>query len=148
MEFDTPVKYFDLTGSVQKLYVRFLEPLCKKWQLSRNELDVMLFLLNHPGVDRAVDISSGRGMAKSYVSQAVTALETRGLLSRSFDPADRRTAHLRLTDQGRAIALEGKQLQQAFHRNLCQGITREEFAMLEAVIDKVSRNIETYTDAN
>lgn len=146
MEFDTSVKYFDMTGSARKLYTKYLDPLCKKWNLTHNELDVMLFLFNHPGVDRAVDISIGRGMAKSYVSQAVAALETRNLLIRSFDPADRRTAHLSLTDEGCEIAREGKKLQERFYSVVCSGITQEEFALWGRIIAKVSHNIETCTN--
>lgn len=142
MEFDTSVKYFDLTGAARKLYAKFLEPLGKEQDLSRNELDVMLFLHNHPGVDRAVDISSGRGMAKSYVSQAVAVLEKRGLLVRSFDPSDRRTAHLHLTEAGSAIAREGKLLQEQFFGIVCQGITKEEFTLWAEIIQKVTNNIE------
>lgn len=146
MEFNTSINYFDTTGAARKLYARFLEPLCRKWDLSRNEIDVLLFLYNHPGIDRAVDISSGRGMAKSYVSQAVAVLENRGLLRRSFDPADRRTAHLELTDSALLIVREGRQVQQTFFDAVHDGITPEESALWGRLIVKVMENIERISD--
>lgn len=145
MEFNTSINYFDMTGAAKKLYAKFLEPLCRKWDLSRNEIDVLLFLHNHPGVDRAVDISSGRGMAKSYVSQAVAALEGRGLLQRRFDPADRRAAHLELTESAMRIALEGRQVQQNFFDVVYAGITPEESVLWAGIIRKVMDNIEKST---
>lgn len=146
MEFDAAIKYFDISGAARKLYARFLEPLCQKWDLSRNEIDVLLFLYNHPGIDRAVDISSGRGMAKSYVSQAVAALENRGLLQRRFNPVDRRTAHLELTDSACTIAREGKLAQQAFFDFIYAGVTPEESALWAGIIGKVLENIEKSSD--
>ena len=40
--------YFDTVARAQKGYARLLEPICKKWDLTRNELDVILFLANNP----------------------------------------------------------------------------------------------------
>ena len=75
----TQFNYFDTMARAQKGYARLLEPICKKWELTRNELDVMLFLANNPDYDRAVDIVNHRGLAKSHVSMSVTSLENRGL---------------------------------------------------------------------
>lgn len=146
MDFDTYVKYLDMTGAARKLYARFLEPLCRKWELGRNEVDVILFLYNHPGLDRAVDISGGRGIAKSYVSQAVAGLERRGLLLREFDPADRRTAHLVLTDPGRGIAREGRRVQLAFFDAVYGVVTPQELSILSHIVNKVTENIEKLTE--
>lgn len=142
MEFDRSINYFDITGTARKLYSRYLEPLCKQWDLSRNELDVLLFLYNHPGQDRAVDISAGRGMAKSYVSQSVARLEGRSLLIRRFDPADRRTAHLELTPQALPLAREAKKAQEAFFSAIYESVTPEELALWSRIIHKVCNNIE------
>ena len=61
----------------QKGYARLLEPVCKKFDLTRNELDVILFLANNPNFDRAVDIVNNRGLTKSHVSMSVASLESR-----------------------------------------------------------------------
>lgn len=142
MDLDHSINYFDITGMARKLYGRFLEPLCRKWDLTRNELDVLLYLHNHPGKDRAVDVSEGRGMAKSHVSQSVAGLESRGLLLRQYDPADRRTAHLVLTDQARAIAREGKQIQLDFFDTIHRDVTPQESALLSRIVRKVCDNID------
>lgn len=134
--------YFDLLNQSQKAYSRQLEPVCKKWDLSRSEVDVLLFLYNNPGYDRAADIVTRRGMTKSHVSMSVANLCDLGLLVRQFSSTDRRTAHLELTDQGREIAAEAKQAQQAFFDRLYQDIPEEEMDLMKKITRKVWENIE------
>ena len=50
---------FDLWDGLslfKKIYDQSLEPVCKKYQLTRMELDILLFLANNPGYDTAKDI--------------------------------------------------------------------------------------------
>lgn len=133
--------YFDILGQTQKAYGRLLEPVCKKWDLTRNELDVLLFLCNNPSFDRAADIVSHRGMTKSHVSLSVASLADRKLLERHFSAADRRTAHLKLTREGSAIAGEAREAQKTFFASLYAGISEEEFHLWEQITDKIRENI-------
>ena len=134
--------FFDILNQSQKAYSRQLEPVCKKWDLSRSEMDVLLFLYNNPGYDRAADIVTRRGMAKSHVSMSVANLCDLGLLVRHFSAEDRRTAHLELTDRGKEIAAEGKQAQQIFFDQIYQGIPVEELVLWEKITGQVRENIE------
>ena len=142
-----PVKmanYFDIMGQSQKAYGRKLEPICKKWELTRNELDILLFLYNNPEFDRAADIVSRRGIAKSHVSMSVASLEERALLRREYSEADRRTAHLKLEDRGRTIAAEAREAQQEFFARLYSGITPEEMKVWREITQKICQNIENF----
>ena len=134
--------FFDILSQSQKAYSRQLEPVCKKWNVSRSEVDVLLFLYNNPGYDRAADIVTHRGMTKSHVSMSVANLCDLELLVRNFSEVDRRTAHLELTDRGREIAAEGKQAQQEFFARLYQGVPEEELELMKNVTRKVCENIE------
>lgn len=134
--------YFDILSKSQKVYSRRLEPVCRTWNLSRSELDVLLFLYNNPEYDRAADIVTHRGMAKSHVSLSVANLADRGLLQRRCSPTDRRTVHLSLTEQGRAVAAEGRAAQKTFFQELYQGISEEELRLWNKTSEKVCENIE------
>lgn len=134
--------YFDILSQSQKAYTKQLEPVCKKWDLTRSEVDVLLFLYNNPQYDRAADIVTRRGMAKSHVSMSVANLEDRGLLGRRFSPTDRRTAHLFLTEAGRQIAAEARAVQKQFFDLLYEGVTAEELALWQKITQKVFENIE------
>ncbi|MBR3950194.1 MAG: MarR family transcriptional regulator [Oscillospiraceae bacterium] len=137
----TDYNYFDTMAKAQKGYARLLDPICKKWELTRNELDVMLFLANNPGFDRAVDIVNNRGLSKSHVSLSINSLESRGLLLRQEDPADRRTVHLKLTEAALPITDAGRMAQKRFFSYLHQGVTREQIEMMVDLARKVSENI-------
>ena len=143
MHFGAAFNYFDVMAAAKKSYSRLLEPVCESWQLTRNELDVMLFLHNNPEFDRAADIVSRRGLAKSHVSLSVTNLEKRELLVRHYDEQDRRIAHLKLTETGAGIAEKARQKQLRFFSTLYEGITEEEFLLWRSVTEKVCGNIET-----
>ena len=135
------MQYFDRVGQAKKAYARALEPIAKKWALTQNELDVVLFLYNNPTLDRAADIVSRRGISKSHVSVSVSSLESRNLLAR-LTGGDRRASHLSLTDAGCAIAREGVQAQQQFYQQLFNGVTEEELAAWESISQKVSQNLQ------
>ena len=135
--------YFDILSQSQKVYGRQLEPVCKKWDLTRSEVDVLLFLFNNPQYDRAADIVTHRGMAKSHVSISVANLADRALLDRQTLPEDRRTVHLKLTDQGRSIAAEAREAQQQFFRMLYSGVSSEELEIWNSITQRVYENIAT-----
>lgn len=134
--------YFDILGKAQKIYARHLEPVCRRWELTRSELDVLLFLYNNPQYNRATDIVSLRGMTKSHVSLSVTSLAERGLLNRQFSPTDRRTAYLALSDQGQAIAREARMHQEQFFEQLYTDVDQEDYLRMQEVMKKIRTNIE------
>lgn len=133
--------YFDIMAKAQKGYARLLAPICKQWDLTRNELDVLLFLHNNPGFDRAVDIVNNRGLSKSHVSLSISSLEEKQLLKRLEDPQDRRTVHLKLTGRGGEIAQIGQTAQKRFFSYLHKGVTPEQIEMMVDFARKVSENI-------
>lgn len=133
--------YFDTILRARKGYSRVLDPICSQWDLTRNELDVLLFLGNNPGYDRAADIVARRGMAKSHVSLSVGNLEQKGLLKRRADPEDRRTVHLELTEEAEGIARQGREAQKGFFSKIYAGLTREELEQWISIMEKVSGNI-------
>ena len=144
MLFMADINYFDASANVEKQYSRFLAPVCKQWDLTRNELDILLFLYNNPQYDRAADIVSRRGIAKSHVSMGVANLEEKGLLKRYFDENDRRAAHLKLEDRGNLIAAQARETQLQFFSALYRGITPEEFETWRSIAQKICKNIENF----
>ena len=136
--------FFDAMSRAKKEYTRCLEPVCKDFRLTQNELAVVLFLNNNPGLDRAADIVSCRGIAKSHVSLAVSTLEARNMVSRRFDPSDRRACHLVLTEKGMEIAKAGTARQRQFFDALYAGISSEERAQMRAIIGKIMDNIASF----
>lgn len=136
--------YFDAMSKAKKEYSRCLEPVCRDFGLTQNELAVLLFLRNNPCLDRAADIVSCRGIAKSHVSLAVSHLEARSILIRRFEPADRRACHLGLTEKGMEIAEAGAKRQRQFFDALCAGISPEERELMRSIARKIMNNVSEF----
>lgn len=68
-------------------YAAALHPVEQSYQLTRNELDVLLFLSNNPGFDTARDMVEMRGLTKSHVCKSVDALTRRSFLAARPGPA-------------------------------------------------------------
>ena len=132
----------DTIQMAKKRYAQIQEPVCQRYGITKTEMDVLLFLANNPGLDRAADIVNLRQITKSHVSLSVSNLEQRGLLYRVFDPEDRRTAHLKLTEAALPIVREGNQIQQDFFDRIFAGLSDEEFAFWRTILEKVCSNIQ------
>ena len=141
MHLSTEFDYFEAMASAKRSYSRLMEPICQKWELTRNELDILLYLYNNPEYDRAADIVSRRGIAKSHVSLGVANLEEKGLLLRRFSEQDRRTAHLELLKQGQRIAAQAREMQLRYFSALYRGISPEEFEVWKNITQKVWDNV-------
>ena len=134
---------FDLWDGLslfKKIYDQSLEPVCKKYQLTRMELDILLFLANNPALNTARDIVQLRALAKSHVCMSVDALARRGLLAQQTDEKDKRRVRLFVTKAGQPAARAGQAAQQAFFARLHAGVTAEEFGVLRTVLGKMLQN--------
>ena len=91
---------FDLWDGLslfKKIYDQSLEPVCKKYQLTRMELDILLFLANNPGYDTAKDIIERRRLTKSHVSMSLKDFREAGSGAKGIYPGNQKTAHLKLS---------------------------------------------------
>lgn len=109
--------------------------------LTRNEIDVLLFLSNNPGYDTARDVVELRGLSKSHVCKSVDALTRRGWLEGTQDPRDRRCIHLRLRPAAGEAVEAARQVQAQFLARLYDGVTDEERAMLGGILAKIADNL-------
>ena len=140
------IRYLEVMQDMQKNYARQLEPVCRQWKVTGNELTVLLFLSNNPGYDRAADLVERRGMTKSHVSLSVGTLEHRGLLHRRREDRDRRQIHLELTEAGWEIARCGQAVQKQFFSAAFQGITRQELEDWYGILQRMWENMQAVQD--
>lgn len=136
------IDYFNVTQQAKRKYAQLVDPICQSYDLTSNELDVLLFLYNNPEFDRAADIVTHRGMTKSHVSLSVSNLEERKLLRRNADPEDRRTVRLELAEEAKRIAQQGQEAQQRFFERIFQGLSREDLDYWQRLMETVCSNID------
>lgn len=130
------------TQRVRHLYDSRCKTLSTQYQLTKNEIDVLLFLANNAPLDTARDIVEYRAISKSHVCQSVERLTRRGFLTGAQDEKDRRCIHLQLQPAVMPIVRQAQQMQQDFFHTLYQGVTQDELEVVKAVFQKISDNIE------
>ncbi len=139
---------WDVMGPFKTLYSSCVEPVCKEFDLTRTELDILLFLANNPSCDSAADIVQKRYLAKSHVSTSIKALSQRGFLEQLKDAHDKRVIRLQVTEAAKNVILAGKKAQSECHQLMCAGISEEKLAEMNEALIQIRENIKNHTDSS
>ena len=92
----------DLLMRVARTQRRRWRDVLAPWDLSPHQARALKVVCERDGV-RLSDLAEGLRIAPRSATEVADALQERGLLERSPDPADRRAVLLRPTDEGRRI---------------------------------------------
>ena len=136
---------FDLWDGLslfKKIYDQSLEPVCKKYQLTRMELDILLFLANNPGYDTAKDIIERRRLTKSHVSMSLKDLERRDLVQKKYYQGNQKTAHLKLSSASIQMVAEGQQAQKKFFQTVFRDFNPEDVSRMEDYFERMRKNMQ------
>jgi MarR family transcriptional regulator, organic hydroperoxide resistance regulator len=104
--------YFRFIRLQQRVFGEMTQTL-KPLGLSIPQFDVLSTLTEQEGLSQS-DLAARLYVTKGNVSGLIDRLVDAGYVERHASPADRRSHSLRLTEAGRAKALEGIRLQRAF----------------------------------
>ena len=133
----------DHYASGEYLYEQTTLPVCQKYELTRMEFTVLMFLANNPQFDTAAQIVKYRRLTKSHVSLAVRALLERKLLIGVDGVEDRRTIHLSLTEDAQEIVDDGREMQKKFYDAVFSGFSMEELVTIGEYITRIDKNIKS-----
>ncbi len=136
------MNFIDFFASFQELYQRKLTPFCAKYGLTSMEATILLFLADNPRYDRAADLVQKRHLSKSHVSLSVRSLEEKGLLRREFRDGNRRSEHLVLREESRALVSEGLAVQKDFLSLISRGLGPEDRESLMAHLLVIRDNVQ------
>jgi len=126
---------------MRKQYAHMLEQASGAWNMTRAEMDVLMFLANNPTLDRAADIVELRGLTKSHVSIAVKALCDRGFLTTQQDEKDHRVIRLKPTEAAAEVIEAGRAAQCTYYKELFGCFTREEIQQWQYLQKKLLSNM-------
>lgn len=126
----------------KKYHAARFEAASVQYGLNQLEIDILLFLHNNPDCRTASDICRYRGLAKSNVSAAVERLRTRGALTVSPVPDNRRQRLLGFTADGQRIAAALAEIQHRTVEPLFEGFTAEEQQRLQEYLSRMDANIQ------
>lgn len=133
-------KYWQHLAITKKAYQQALEPVCKQYQITRMELDILLFLANNPQFDTAKEIIEHRGLTKSHVSMSIQSLEKQGYLKRGVRPENHKNLHLSLSDSAKPIIKDGQFAQQCLFKKLFAHLDTKHFQYLEEILTCMIEN--------
>ena len=135
-------KFWDFLQAIEEEYALCRRALTSRWSLTAAEADVLMFLANNPRFDTAAQISKIRRIPKSQVSVSVTSLCKRGLLTKTYAPGDRKSAHLAPSAAAAPAVACGHEAQREFAAAIFSGLTEEERAEFFRLHEKIARSIE------
>jgi MarR family transcriptional regulator, transcriptional regulator for hemolysin len=87
------------------------------------------------------ELAEAMGIREATLTHHLNAMEASGLITRRRDPANRRTHLVELTDGGEAAFLSLRGAAYAFDRQLRRGITEQEVADLDGLLDRLAANV-------
>lgn len=125
----------------KKMYDKSLQPVCDAYAMTRNELDILLFLANQPDYDTAKDIVDRRRLTKSHVSMSLKNLTGRGYIQTFYQQGNRKSLHLKLTEAAEGVVREGRLAQKEFAFGLLQGLTEEQTQIMKKSVEIMTKNI-------
>lgn len=82
------------------------------------------------------------GLAKSTLTAMLARMETAGLITRGQSEADGRQVIIRLTPKARELEAKYDQVSQQMNQLFYQGMTQEDAAVLDALLDRVLDNLQ------
>lgn len=135
-------EFWDCLFLWKRMYSRAMEPVCERYDLSRMELDVLLFLANNPQWDTSTHIVEHRQLSKSHVSTSVRHLETAGYVARQFRAGNRRTAHLVVLPPAEQVVEAARAARRELVDRVFSGFSREEIQQLEQFLHRINCNIQ------
>lgn len=127
---------------MKRLYVREMGDVMAQYDLTRMELDVLIFLDQNPGVDTAAEIVSARCLTKSHVSAAVEHLTQLGLLTQQRDEHNRRKIHLTPTELAGPVLALGRDASNHIGSILMAGMTEQEMETFYETLNRIAANAE------
>lgn len=125
----------------KRLYEKKCEPLMRKYNLKKIELDVLFFLSSNENYDTAKDIVNYKCLSKAHVSKAVEQLTDKRYVITKLDCQDRRCVRLSVTAEAEPVLNDMKRLWEQLESCVYRDITNEEKAMFTDIMNKIVANI-------
>lgn len=133
-------KILYIAAKGRERYYKTLEECSKEKGISKQEIDILLFLEAHSS-NCACDVVNERGLSKAYVSKAISELQKNGLIIVEPDSNDRRYQHIAIDEKARTIIDYMKAKQKKMIDDLTKNISEEDLAVFLSVTTQMISNL-------
>lgn len=139
-----PVNPWEHQNAIKTLYAKCVGKVCVKHEITRLELDILLFLANNPRFDTATDIVEIRYLSKSQVSSSIKNLERCGFLRKEYSWKNKKTAHLKICERAMPIVADGRAAQEEFAAVMMKGFSPDEMQAMQHFYERIWENIDDH----
>ena len=142
---DKPILVFKRFGHQVHLMVRKEAKRCGIEFMGGPQGQVLRFLDHCEQKEELVlikDIEQELNITKSVASNLVKRMAQNGLVELETSPSDKRAKFVRLTEKSRSQINQIKSFFDRIDRSLLEGISEENLAIFEEVLDKLQANVE------
>lgn len=130
-----------LGTELKKLLEKKSEPLMKKYDLRKIELDILAYLSSESCGDTAKEIMEKKHISKAHVSKSIDNLKNHGLITLNEDSKDHRYLHITLSKRAKDIVAEFMEVHKECKRIIFSEITEEERTQISNICKKMQENI-------
>lgn len=108
----------------------------------------VLIVLNDVGTITQRELTERLGIQPGSASEVIAKLENAGLIVRTASEADRRTADISLTEEGKKMAVEAMEQRNRRHEEMFSCLSEDEKTQLLSVLEKINDDwLSRYQDA-
>lgn len=123
------------------LYKKSFNDSNEVFDLSPNELGLMMIMYQYPHINTANEIVKELGTTKGLASRNVDSLVKKGLIKTAQDTKDRRVVRLTLCSRAKEICRQAREHQMAFYTKAMEGICQKDVKNALAIVEKMVDNI-------
>lgn len=135
------IPFIETIYGAKGLYQELLSPTCKKYDLTDNEIMILLYIADEKTADTAKEIISSLKMKKSVVSMSIKDLEERKLVHSSYSESNRKIQHLEVDEKALEIVSEAKKIQDDYYDMITKGFSKVDKTLFKKLLSKVNKNI-------
>ena len=110
--------------------------------LTRSQMEVLMYLIKSKDKDiSGRDIEKFFDLTNPTVSGILDRLEIKGFITRVPSIADARIKHIKATDKAIEIKEESKKMRREIQKKMFGGLSKEDIAAIDALLDKILNSI-------
>lgn len=113
----------------------------KEYNLTMNEILVLLYLIKNNKQDTATDIVEDIMICKSHISKSVALLENKKIIIRMQDNSDKKVMHIQIVDRNSELINKIQEKSKEIDKKITEGIPKENLVILEESFKIIKENI-------
>lgn len=127
---------------IKKLINKKMEPVLADCELKPIEVDILVFLYNHPYVDTSKDIMKIFHLSKAHISHSLDNLRENDYIRLAEDSKDHRIMHIIIEKRAMDIIDKVDKVYCNCKDVIQKEITKDEISVLKSIIHKINDNVE------